>query len=109
MKKAEFIAYLKGIKLGCTAVDEAQIWDEILTTAARIEPETITVPQYPYPNWPTWEPQISWGTSWNDNKIELDNQSDFEYNGIKIKKDPLCGPNEWKVKCSDAPNFTVVK
>ena len=109
MTKAEFIAYLHGVKLGCTAVDEAQIWDEILTTAAKIEPETITVPSNPtYPSNPWWDPYKPYVT-WTTDKIEFDNQTSFMYNGIKIKKDPLVGPNDWEVKCDTAPNFTVVK
>ena len=117
MKKSEFIGYLYALK--DLAVDDTfddfddgveWVLDKIIERAQQLEePVTTTIPYTP-PYSPTvpWPPYGPWIT-YTSNNSGLDNPSEFEYNGIKIKKDPLVGPNDWEVKCDTTPNFTVVK
>jgi hypothetical protein len=114
MKKDRFLGYLDAVRelaadgFFSDADGIVQAIDGIIEKAEQLdEPVQITYPTYPtYPTTP-WSP---WPGTWiTSNNTELDNPSEFEYNGIKIKKDPLVGPNDWEVKCNTAPNFTVVK
>ena len=118
MKKAEFIGYLYALK--DLAVDDTfddfddgveWVLDKIIERAQQLDEPMQNSPTVPYtPPWSQtvpypYGPWITYTTSWNDNKTELDNNSNSAYN-IKYPE-----PNDWSVTYDkkNPTNFTVVK
>ena len=113
MKKERFLGYLDALMDMAEACqfNEDQIPEligDIRKKAEELDEPIETLPIYPVEPWwqkPWQKPWITYTTSWNDNKIELDNQSNSAYN-IKYPE-----PNDWSVTYDkkNPTNFTVVK